>query len=156
MNNSTVYDHLCWELVSNLPSEQLKRVFAQEDVEVEPHFLGFIEQYYYLSKMIPKYMSIIDIGCSYAAQSYFFKEHKHYIGVDIKREPTLERFSFENTTIVEVSKEQFETGFFSSIVLPPQKDLFAIVNYVPINTRPIRNQFSNIFCFYPSSNTHLS
>jgi len=62
--------------------EQYQRVFDQAECDIEPEFLGFITTYYYLSYLIPKHFTIIDFGCAYAPQAYYFINHKKYIGVD--------------------------------------------------------------------------
>ena len=41
----------------------LVEYLRMNDPEHDPSFLGFINTYYYLSKLIPKHWTVVDIGC---------------------------------------------------------------------------------------------
>lgn len=58
-----------------------QKVMHQKNCEIDPEFMGFVDVYYHLSKIIPKHLTVIDIGCCYAPQCLYFKNHHKYIGV---------------------------------------------------------------------------
>jgi len=76
------YDNLTKEILNCVDREELKRVFSYEWCELDGGFLGFLDSYEDLRNKIPKDFTIIDFGCYQAIQSYYFKNHKKYIGVD--------------------------------------------------------------------------
>ena len=65
-----------------IPLDEYKRVLNSDFCELEYDFLCFEEVYGTLSEIIPKDKTIIDLGCYAALQSYFFKDHQGYIGID--------------------------------------------------------------------------
>lgn len=76
------YDVLLKEIFAHADKEELKRVFSYGYCELDCGFLGFLENYSDLRYKVPKDFTIIDFGCYQAIQSYYFKDHKKYIGVD--------------------------------------------------------------------------
>jgi len=48
---------------------------------IDLSFVGFIEDYYYLSRIIPTEYFIIDVGCCTGVQHILFKNFKGYIGI---------------------------------------------------------------------------
>ena len=135
-------------LWSRLPDEQIDVVFASgyASAEIGPEFLGFVDVYYHLSKAIPTHFSIVDLGCSYAAQAFLFQEHKKYIGVDISDGP---RFSGNNTTHFVSRIDDFISNHAPDLKRP----IFAICSYVPPwhcdNRKIVRETFENVFVYYP-------
>ena len=136
-------------LLKIISPDELREVLSQDMCELEPDFLGFVDKYYALSKIIPREATIIDFGCYLAAQSYFFKDHKAYIGVDVVRE--MRRFQPPNATHYCGSIQDFLRESIPSIYDPENFRYFAICNYVPDRTasRMVRERFRNCFCFYP-------
>lgn len=119
------------------------RIKNQDCVDIDVDFLGFIEQYNCLAKIIPLNFHIYDIGCALAPQAYYFRKHISYLGIDpFKRE----RFSFENT--------KFYVGKIEDFIeekIEIKKPNFAICNYVPnLNKELVSKHFDNMFIFYPS------
>jgi hypothetical protein len=49
---------------------------------VEWEFLGFIEDYYHLSRIIPLDTVVVDVGCANGFQHTFFRNHVRYIGIE--------------------------------------------------------------------------
>lgn len=45
-------------------------------------FLGFMDDYMNLAKIISKDLVVVDVGCAYGFQHIVFKNHKGYIGID--------------------------------------------------------------------------
>ena len=117
-----------------------KEVLNQKNCDIDETFLGFVDTYYYLSKIIPKDWTIVDFGCAFAAQAYYFIRHKAFIGVDfgIKK-----RFHFKNTDLYE--------GTIADYLMqkPIKERVFAIVNNVPsFETELVRNYYPNCFIYY--------
>lgn len=137
-------------LASLLPDDQKDRVFGQEHIDIDPTFLGFVDTYYALSLIIPSHFTVVDLGCSYAAQSFFFTKHKRYIGVD-GSDDIQERFYAPNTEHVQATLGTFIRTSLSTLTL---ETTFAIANYVPPwfneSTEIVRRTFPNCFVFYPA------
>lgn len=143
--------------LSLIPREQLDRVFTSEVCDIGPEFLGFMHIYDSLAKVIPKDWTVVDLGCAYAPQAWLFAGHARYIGVDLPWESNwlpakLERFIAPNTTIFEMSIEEFIGAHIADLDL---KTTFAICSYVPPwggdNMKRVRDAFMNVFTFYPAS-----
>lgn len=107
-----------------------------------PDFLCFDEFYFHLSKIIPKGRTIIDLGCCYAFQSWYFRDHKRYIGVDLLDPEDV--FLMENGHYYQGTIDRFIDGFADDA-----RNVFAICNYVLTNTDLLRQTFRNLFVFYP-------
>lgn len=135
-------------LLEIIPEEQFNLVFNQKYCDIEPEFLGFIDTYYLLAKLIPTDFTIIDFGCAYAPQCYFFKDHHKYIGVDIS--PETIKFSTDNSEFYDLGIEKYIQENILSI---NQGKTFAICNYVPNwyseNIKLVKENFNNIYTFYP-------
>lgn len=138
------------ELFLEIPISELNEVLKQDCCELEPLFLGFVNVYKPLSMLIPPRKIVIDFGCYLAAQSYFFRRHKAYIGVDPIK---MKRFEPSNAAHFEMTAQ-----FFIRHVLPEFlkeydiDDFCAICSYVNDReaTRMVRETFPNVFCYYPS------
>lgn len=137
--------HPLFAILDNECPKQVERVFNQDMCDIDSQFLGFTEAYEALSKLIPTHWTVIDIGCAYGAQAWYFRNHALYIGVD----PFLnETFKFKNTvhwkkTIVQTCRAVI--GF-------NLKEFFCILNYVPCSEKEaalIRKTFPNLYCYYP-------
>ena len=135
-----------WHL---MPADQIDRVLMQDMCDIAPEFLGFTDIYLSLAKIIPKYWTVVDLGCAYAPQAIIFREHKAYVGVDASR---CERFHAPNTTHYQMTIAEFLEQHASSF----DPDLtFAICSYVPPwygsdNLKLTRDHFKNVFTYYPA------
>lgn len=69
-------------ILASIGKEEAKRLFAYDECEVERDYLGFLENYKDLSEILPKDFTVIDIGCYMAFQADYYKNFKHYIGVE--------------------------------------------------------------------------
>lgn len=115
------------------------------DSDIDPWFLGFVSTYLLLSKLIPTHWKVVDFGCAYAPQAWYFRQHKKYIGVDY--EPADHRFRFPNT---EHYQGAIADVFPAVLSAHDPQGIFAICNYVPSEqTRLVREHFPNCFVFYP-------
>ena len=115
----------------------------------DTEFIGFTDIYYHLSQIIPKSRIIVDLGCAYAPQAFYFQEHKKYIGVDISDCPKLK------TNNSEYHKMKIEDWIKNELPKYDQEELFGIINYVPPwggdNMKAVRESFKHCFSFYCSS-----
>jgi len=141
------------KLLDKLPKEQAYEVFDQDMVDIEPCFLGFVNFYERLSEIIPKHFTVIDLGCAYNPQCFFFTEHKQYIAVDIS---DCKKFRSDNCIIYEESIEDFIKNRLHSFLL---EETFAICSFVPDwggnNIEMVRKSFKNVFTYYPHGSVIL-
>jgi hypothetical protein len=131
-----------------LPLDQLDRIVEYASGDIGLEFLGFTEVYLSLAAIIPKFWTILDLGCAYAPQAFIFKDHKAYIGVDRHER---ERFAAPNTTHHIASIGEFIEKHASAL---DQDTTFAICSYVPAwgedGMRLARQSFKNVFTYYPA------
>lgn len=151
----TDYMHYVCSLI---PSDEWQRVMksdASAEITSDSIMCGGAT-YYYLSRMIPKEWTVIDVGASYGAQSYLFKDHARYIAVEPFR--SSDDWHFEDFKADGTERYQMTAGKFVKEVLPTLKlDLgktFAICNYVPewFGENPmelVRKTFHNCYVYYP-------
>lgn len=128
---------------------QNSKILNQYYCDIEPEFMGFVLTYKNLSELIPQDWTVIDIGCSYAPQSYYFKDHKSYIGIDLG---DVERYTFKNSIYIISDVMDFVETLLPTMNLDLKKT-FVICNYVPewgrINKKELREIFDNLYFFYP-------
>lgn len=149
----TDYMHYVFSLI---PSEEWKRVM-KSDASAEIHANSLMcggETYYYLSRMIPKNWTIIDIGCAYNPQSYLFQNHKRHIAIEPKWNDSHFRFEYfkaPNTELLFMTGQEFIQYELQKMNLDMKKT-FCIVNYVPSDAVNLsaRETFPNIYTYYPS------
>lgn len=147
--NDDRYARCLKELHSLIPDDEYHEVMSQDMCELDSEFLGFVDVYKNLSRIIPKGSIVIDFGCYLAAQSYFFARHKMYIGVDVV---SMRRFTPPNSVHYTMSIQNF-----IQIEVPKlfeeydELKLCAICSYVPDfqATEMVRKTFPNVFCYYP-------
>lgn len=137
------------ELLDVIPQDQLDRISVIGSADMDKEFLGFTEAYKALAAVIPKGYTVLDLGCGYAAQCFYFRDHAGYIGVDL--DETDRRFHAENTTHVMATIQDFIRNRLTDFVSDLHR-VFAICNYVPDENaqRMVRGTFPNLFVFYPS------
>jgi len=133
-----INDNLLKELFTQYP-KMAKEVMEQDMCDIDGDFLGFVDIYYHLSKIIPKDWTIIDFGCAYAPQAYYFRNHKKYIGVDVS---DCKKFTFKNSEYITSSIEDYNCVDTTR--------LFAICSYVPADRDKLRKCYRNLFVYYPS------
>lgn len=131
-----------------LPADQIQRVLNQRYCDIEPCFMGFTDIYKSLSEIIPAHFTVVDLGCAYNPQCFYFLKHKKYISVDAWE--GTERFKSPNCEIFEMSIEEFIKAHVGSLDL---EETFAICSYVPPwggdNMKMVRDAFINVFTYYP-------
>lgn len=131
------------KLLQRFPPEMVHQVMkSQMCCDIDESFVGFIETYKQLSKLIPRTWTVVDFGCAYAPQCWYFRKHKEYIGVDWFAG---KRFFTKNT---EHKKMSIEDWIFQYAELMP-RTTFAIANYSLSDTSIVRNNFNYCFTYYP-------
>lgn len=135
-------------LLDLIPSAQIEAVFGQDMCDIDPEFIGFIQIYEDLSKIIPKHFTIVDLGCGYNPQCFYFKDHKKIISVDCS---DIIKFKSENCEIFNKTIVDFIDNDIADLDL---NTTFAICSYVPPwygdNMYLVKKTFKNVFTFYPS------
>lgn len=136
---------LYYNLCQTLGKEEVDSVLSWPGCQLQPDFLGFVEQYEALATLIPHHWTIVDLGSSIAAQGYYFRNHKRYIAVD---EHLCKIFRFPNTEHHCASIYGFIDGeTFKEL---DRDETFAICNFVPSwQTKIVGNAFPNLFVYYP-------
>ncbi len=153
MTDDKTFQEITDYLFSLIPKEELER-HRDDMMELCPEFAGFVDTYYYLSKIIPKDYTVIDFGAAYNAQSYFFTEHKKYMAVN-----PLSPHKEENGMFCPKNCEIFRmtTKEFIETVDYPKEKVFAICNYVPNwyhdSIALVHENFRNCYTFFPEHQT---
>ena len=140
----------CCELMNIIPKVEVERVFSgTAGAELDYTFLAFEKVYRGIPNFVPKSKTIIDLGCAYAPQAYYFTEYSGYIGVDV----SIPEIYFEtpNMKLYEMSIQKF-----CEKVIDEKWNLenyFAICSFVPDDEarRIARETFSNCLVYYPSN-----
>lgn len=57
-------------LLSLIPKEEIEKL-KNNIGDCCAEFMGFVDIYYHLSQIVPKYYTIIDFGAAYNTQNYF-------------------------------------------------------------------------------------
>lgn len=131
-----------------LDKEMLRRVVDAQEMSLDFEFLGFTSVYRHLAHIVPLHFTIVDLGCNAACQSYYFRKHKGYIGID--RLALDARFRLPgHEHLVADAKDWVKDQADRSRYYP----MFAISSYVPdeeLNLL-IRAKFQDLFVFYPKS-----
>ena len=129
------------DLYQLIPKEELTRVFRTSttaSAELDPTFLGFEDVYKAVSTFVQKDKMIIDLGCSYAAQAFYFTDFLGYIGVDCG---------------IEFYKMRIQD--FCNMVVEKNwnlQNVFAVCSYVPDKEarKIVKKTFPYCLVYYPS------
>lgn len=119
----TDYTMFVRSLIPDTDWERIKQIPSITDFFDNDH--GRMKDYYLLSKIIPKYYTVINFGCSNNAQSYLFTQHKKYIAVDTAEE----QLRAPSTTYYQISAKKFINDIMPQLNLNMQKT-FAICSNV--------------------------
>lgn len=150
-SNTVKLDRLYETLIKNGYEEDVKQVLSQKHCDIDETFLGFTDIYKNLSKIIPKDKIVIDFGPAYGFQSYYFKDHKEYIGVEIDKE--IKQFEeVDNASFLFKDGKEYIEELMGFEFLNNDK-FFAICSYCPdmILRENVRRNFNNCFVYYPSN-----
>ena len=141
------------ELFKLIPKEKLDELFknSHASAELDSSFLAFEDVYKSVLSFVPKSKIIIDFGCAYATQSWYFRDYKKYIGIDnTSNEKSV--IHTENSEYYFTSIQNFITNIFSTLNIS-KKDIFAICSYVSDEKarEMVRKNFPNCLVYYPDS-----
>lgn len=138
-----------------IPDEEYRLKTHYGDSELEPNFLCFDDAYSVISELLPKHMTIVDLGCYQAAQCYFFKDFEAYIGVDNydlnykskEYTPPL-RFAAYNTEHYVMSIQDFMNRYEWTYGM--DADTYFIMSAVPnMAYEVLEGNCENYFWWYP-------
>lgn len=137
-------------LLNEIPKEQLDEVFAGK-CELTYEFVGFVKDYWHLSKIIPKDYIVYDFGAAYNFQSWFFRGHEAYIAIEPEG-MTNDSFSMIQPDNCKVYAADAKKFLDNCGAIPDNS--FAIVNYVPNWYDQdvyalVKSRFQNVYTFYP-------
>ena len=142
------------ELYEIIPKDKIKHIFDTSETALAAcgfTFLGFEEIYKAVTLFVPKDKIIVDLGCSYAFQAWYFRDYKRYIGVDC---------GIRDGVVLETDNSDF---YFTTIqdfiknILPnlgyELEEIFAICSYVPDKEarQMVRETFPFCLVYYPCS-----
>lgn len=122
--------HLIEEKI--IPKEEINRVFRDSEsasAEIDLSFLCFEDYYEEVRKNTSLDTTILDLGCAYAPQCWYFKDYTQYIGVDYPFMNNV-RFQTENTTFYLMSIQEFIKNILPTLDLDLSKTV-AICSMVP-------------------------
>lgn len=142
--------HEACRLYREIPRSMLDKLWADNhnEVDMDYTFLGFEDVYAAVTQFVPKSKTILDLGCAYGTQAWFFREYKQYIGVegsDIIPMETQNSLYFTKTSIQD----------FISVILPKlnlnMEEIFAVCSYVDDETARelVRKTFPHCLVYYP-------
>ncbi len=141
------------ELFKLIPKEKIEHIFKISQTagaELDYTFLGFEDVYKAVTLFVPKSKVIIDLGCGYSFQSWYFKDYKKYIGVDnsVCYADVLE---IENSMFYFTNIQNFIKNIFPDIGYSTD-EVFAVCSYVPDeNAREmVRKFFPYCLIYYPT------
>ena len=151
----TDYMHYVRSLIPDKEMERVMMSDASAEICTDNLMCGGAT-YYYLSRMIPKDWTVIDVGCAYNPQSYLFQGHKRHIAIEPKwldRDFHFEYFQAPNTELLFMTGQEFIKNELPKMNLDLDKT-FAICNYVPewYGENPmelVRHTFHNCYVYYP-------
>jgi len=131
-------------------SKQVTAILDANSGDIDPSFLGFMDTYELLAKLIPANWTVYDFGCGYGFQCYFFRKHKRFIMVNPEHREEYDVFAPKEWCEYQAKT----TGeFINSNVLTGRQN-FAICNYVPPwhgenSGALVRKHFEYCYVFYP-------
>lgn len=115
-----------------IPISEINRVFDESDsasAELDSEFLCFEEVYEKVKQHCRKDTIVIDFGCSYMAQAYWFTDCKKYIGVDLPFRNNV-KFKTENSEVYLMSGQKFIKEVLPTLDLD-MENVIAVCSYVP-------------------------
>lgn len=145
MNFETINKRLLNNCIKEYGEEAVDAIFKQDMCDIDGSFLGFVHTYHYLSKIIPVDRIVIDIGCAYGFQAYYFRHHRKYIGVC----PTnIVQLKTENSKYFQMTAQEFFKTEYKNIKTERE---FGICSYVPDDEarEVMKKHMKDCFCYYP-------
>lgn len=142
-----------------IPQEELDRVFRESETasaEMDSTFLCFDDEYRYVLDNTTKDDIIIDLGCGYNAQCFYFKDYNRYIAVDLPFYNDI-RFDSGNVEFYLMSIQQFIKEELPKLNLN-LNSCVAICNAVPDKEaqQMVVDTFPRYFVAYPGEKSHIT
>lgn len=148
----TDFSHYAFSMIEHDEWERVMKSDAWAEISCNNLMCDAVS-YYHISRMLDKDEIIIDIGCGYNAQSYFFKDFKRYIGVN--PEPVDGRFKFDQfqapgTEFYGMSGQEFIKNVFPTLGINPD-EVFCMCAWVPNDEvkRMVAETFPHHYIYYP-------
>lgn len=147
------------DLFQIIPEDIIRDRFQSSETmgaELDFTFLGFEEIYKLANKYVPKGKIIIDFGCAYAFQAWYFKDNPKYIGVD-NGITINDTFDIGNAEYYLESIQNFIKLTMRELDIK-KDDCFAICSYVPNNdarTLVAATFPNNSLVYYPGKMGHF-
>lgn len=141
------------ELFKLIPREKIAHVFQTSKtagMECDCTFLGFEQIYKAVTMFVPRGKVIVDLGCVYAFQSWYFRDYRKYIGIDsglsVKDVLQTENSEFYFVTIQHFIKNVFPALGYSL------DNVFAVCSYVPDKyaRKIVRDFFPHCLVYCPT------
>lgn len=120
------------ELFTLIPKDEIDKIFSESNTasaELDYTFFGFEKVYKAVAMFVPKSKIIIDFGCAYAFQSWYFKNYEKYIGVDCSTS-SKDVLRTDNSQFFFMSIQAFIKDQFPKLGYK-KEDIFAVCSYVP-------------------------
>lgn len=142
------------ELFRMIPKEKIDEVFEKSysvSAECDHTFLGFEKVYKAVTLFVPKGTVIIDVGCAYAFQSWYFRDYAKYIGVTLGLQDN-DVLHTDNSEYYFMSGQKFIKDVFPTLGLK-KENCFAICSYVPDweLQEQVRKIFPYCLVYYPGA-----
>ena len=137
------------DLFDLIPIKEIERVFkGTASAELSYDFLCMDEVYKAVREFVPTSWTILDLGCGYAAQAYYFLDYPKYIAVGLPAMEGMIRFHTDNMELYEMSIQEYIQKYIETLDC---RKTFAICSYVPDdNARNlVRECFPNCLVYYP-------
>ena len=154
-----MYSDAC-DLFRIIPEDIIRERFQKSNTmgaELDFTFLGFEEIYQLVNKYVPKDKIIIDLGCAYAFQAWYFRDNPKYIGVD-NGVTINDTFDTGNAEYYLESIQDFLNNTMQALNID-KNDCFAICSYVPnSDARAIVAEAfpNNSLVYYPGQMGHFN
>ena len=120
------------ETIKLIPQSELDRVFRDSETasaDMDYTFLCFEYVYMKVKEHCDSNTIIIDFGCAYAPQSYWFRDCEKYIGIDLPMRNDV-RFHTDNSEMYIMSGQKFIREVLPTMRLD-QEHVIAVCSYVP-------------------------
>lgn len=146
------------ELFTLIPKEKIDRIFAESETasaELDYTFLGFEDVYKAVTMFVPKNKIIIDLGCGYAFQSWYFRDYSGYIGVDFFTNDK-DVLKTDNSWFYRMSIQNFIQDIFHTLGYR-KEEVFAICSHVPdaVARDMVRRFFPCCLVYYPTGSIEV-
>ena len=146
-------DNLCDLLKNNyIPKEEFQRVFRESETasaEIDPSWLCFEDIYREVMENTSKDTIILDLGCAYAPQCFYFKDYERYIGVNVPFGNNV-RFQADNAEFYLMRIQDFIRDVLPSLSLDLDR-VVAICSMVPDKEalQLVKDTFPRHYVVYP-------